>query len=290
MTRIAVVTGGNKGIGFCIVKQLCQKFNGIVYLTARNTNLGQAAVTELEKLGLKPHFHQLDVSDDDSVNVFKEYLSKTYNRLDILINNAAIAFKMDATDPFGIQAEETLKINYFGLKKVCNALYPLLKPHARVVHLSSGAGHLSKIPGASLRAKLSDPDLTEEDLDKLMNDFISSAKAGTHVEAGWPQSAYSVSKVGVSTLTRIHQKLFDKDAREDLVVNSVHPGFVDTDMTSHGRSSAFSRYRASMMTPDRGAQAPVYLALLPPNTDIKGKYIWSDNTVVDWLAESTPPL
>lgn len=52
-------------------------------------------------------------------------------------------------------------------------------------------------------------------------------------EAGWPNSTYVVSKVGVSALTRIQQRAFDADAREDLVVNSCHPGYVDTDMTSH---------------------------------------------------------
>lgn len=49
-SKVAIVTGSNKGIGFAIVKQLCQQFDGIVYLTSRDVGRGQAAVAELEKV------------------------------------------------------------------------------------------------------------------------------------------------------------------------------------------------------------------------------------------------
>ncbi|KAK2578951.1 hypothetical protein KPH14_011155 [Odynerus spinipes] len=272
MEHIAVVTGGNKGIGFAIVKELCQQFDGIVYLTARDTQRGLNAVKELEAQGLKSKFHQLDINEDDSVKTFRDYLQKTHGGLDVLVNNAAIAFKTAAIEPFGYQAEETIRVNYFGLKRVCNILYPLLRPHARVVHVSSSAGRLLNIPGESLRKKLSDPNLTEEELDKLMSEFVELAKKDAHLEHGWPNSAYVVSKVGVSALAGIHQSKFDNDPREDIAVNAVHPGYVDTDMTSHKGS----------LTPDQGAVAPIYCALLPKNTDIKGKYIWFDKTLSDW--------
>lgn len=105
-----------------------------------------------------------------------------------------------------------------------------------------------------------------------------SQKAGTHEAAGWPGDDYVVSKVGVAALTRIQQRSFDDDEREDLVVNAVHPGYVSTDLTKH----------LGTFTPERGAQAPLYLALLPKNTDVKGKYVWHDNTIVDW-ANGTKP-
>ena len=56
---------------------------------------------------------------------------------------------------------------------------------------------------------------------------------GDWKEHGWQSSTYSASKVGLSALTMIQQKRFSSDEREDLVVNCVHPGYVDTDMTSH---------------------------------------------------------
>ena len=68
---------------------------------------------------------------------------------------------------------------------------------------------------------------------KISNVFFRLANEGGYKEAGWPGSTYVVSKVGVSALTRIQQRAFNSDSREDLVVNSCHPGYVDTDMTSH---------------------------------------------------------
>lgn len=276
MARVAVVTGGNKGIGFAIVKGLCKQFDGVVYLTARDVTRGTNAVKKLEEQGLKPKFHQLDVTDEASISTFHDYLQKTYGGLDVLVNNAAIAFKTDATEPFSLQAEETVRVNYFALRKVCTKLYPLLKPHARVVHLSSSAGRLSLIPGESLRKRFQDPNLTEEQLDDLMREFVNTAKTNTHLENGWSNSAYVASKVGVSALARIHQRMFDSDARQDLVINSVHPGYVDTDMTSH----------KGPLTPDQGAEAPIFCALLPENTDIKGKYIWYDKSLVEWTKDA----
>ncbi|XP_072757384.1 carbonyl reductase [NADPH] 1 [Anoplolepis gracilipes] len=272
MEHVAVVTGGNKGIGYAIVKSLCQKYNGHVYLTARDVTRGLNAVSELEKQGLKPKFHQLDITDDESVTKLRDYLKNTYGGLDVLINNAAIAFRSNATEPFGIQAEETIRVNYFSLLRVCTALYPLLRPHARVVHVSSSNGRLCNITGNALKQKLSDPNLTEAELNEIMHEFVNAAKSGTHLQAGWSNSAYTASKIAVSALAGIHQSIFNKDSRKDIAVNAVHPGYVDTDMTSHKGS----------LTPDEGAVAPVYCALLPENTEIKGKYIWYDTTLSDW--------
>ncbi|EFN69173.1 Carbonyl reductase [NADPH] 1, partial [Camponotus floridanus] len=203
------VTGANKGIGYAIVRSLCQQYDGNVYLTARDVTRGLNAVSELEKQGLKPKFHQLDISDDESVTKFRDYLKNTYGGLDVLINNAAIKFNDDAVS-FVTQAEETIRVNYFNLRKVCTAFYPLLRPHARVVHVFSSAGRLCNITGAG-----------------------------------------------------IHQSMFNVDSRKDITVNAVHPGHVDTDMINH----------KGPLTPDEGAVAPVYCALLPENTEIKGKYI-----------------
>lgn len=83
-----------------------------------------------------------------------------------------IALQNAATEPFAYQAEVTVKTNYFSLLNTCNILFPLLRPHARVVNVSSSAGHLLTIPDAELRKKFSDPNLTVEQLSGLMNDFV----------------------------------------------------------------------------------------------------------------------
>ncbi|XP_023215227.1 carbonyl reductase [NADPH] 1-like [Centruroides sculpturatus] len=272
-TKVAVVTGGNKGIGFAIVKALCQKFDGHVYLTARDEQRGKDAVNKLEKLGLKPKFHLLNISNLESIRQLRDYLKETYDGLDVLVNNAGIAYKMASTVPFHEQAENTIAVNFFDTLNVCNELFPILRPHSRVVNISSVYGMLSKVGNEDIQKKFSSPYLTKEELCVLMRKFVQDIKDGVHEKNGWSNSTYCVSKVGVSALTFIQQREFDEDSRPDLVVNAVHPGIVDTDMTSH----------KGELTPEQGAEAPVYLALLPPNVEKpRGQFVWNDKTIVDW--------
>lgn len=282
--RIAVVTGANKGIGFGIMKELCAKFDGIVYLTARDEGRGQAAIKKLEELGLKANFHQLDIDDMESIKRFAGYLKNTYGGFDVLVNNAAIAYKAAATEPFGEQAENTIRVNVLGTLNLCRVLFPLLRSGARVSNVSSLVGHLLRINGdepaaSALRKKFASPTLTEDEIVSLVNEFVEAAKAGDWKAKGWPNSTYAVSKVALSALTRVQQRAFDNDPRTDMVVNSCHPGYVDTDMTSH----------KGPLTIEQGAVCPSYLALLPPNvTELRGAYLWHDKQVVDWENGPTP--
>ena len=76
--RVTIVTGGNKGIGLAIVRGMCKLFNGDVVLTARNESQGREAVVQLEREGLNPKFHQLDIDSRDSITKIKEFLSTNY--------------------------------------------------------------------------------------------------------------------------------------------------------------------------------------------------------------------
>lgn len=67
----------------------------------------------------------------------------------------------------------------------------------------------------------------------LLHYFCRAAKRGDHEKYGWPNSAYCVSKVGASALTRIQHRELLADSREDIVINHVHPGYVNTDMSNH---------------------------------------------------------
>uniref|UniRef100_A0A1D5QLS2 Carbonyl reductase 1 n=1 Tax=Macaca mulatta TaxID=9544 RepID=A0A1D5QLS2_MACMU len=126
--RVALVTGGNKGIGLAIVRDLCRLFSGEVVLTARDVARGQAAVQQLQAEGLSPRFHQLDIDDPQSIRTLRDFLLKEYGGLDVLVNNAGIAFKVADPTPFHIQAEVTMKTNFFGTRDVCTELLPLIKP------------------------------------------------------------------------------------------------------------------------------------------------------------------
>ncbi|XP_065208817.1 carbonyl reductase [NADPH] 3-like [Planococcus citri] len=270
--KVAVVTGGNKGIGYAIVKGLCKDFPGDVYLTARNEELGLASIKTLKDLGFNPKFHQLDVADERSVITLRDHLLEQYGGLDVLINNAGVGLENDLEDPS--KAIETIQVNYFGVKKTCDVLFPILRCHARVVNLSSKYGFLFKIPSKSLREKLASKSLTADELDELMRQFLKSVvQNDAKLTSKWGNLAYAVSKVGLSALTRIQQREFLNDERVDIVVNSVHPGRVDTDMTK----------QKGLLTTEQGAVAPLYAALLPENlTQPKGAFIWKNKDIVDW--------
>ena len=79
---------------------------------------------------------------------------------------------MDATAPFGEQAENTIRVNFYGTLNVCKALFSLLRPHARVVNVSSSAGFLRNVPDEGLRKTLSSPDLDVQKLCALMDGFV----------------------------------------------------------------------------------------------------------------------
>lgn len=92
--KVAVVTGANKGIGLAIVRELCKaRFAGDVILTARNEKLGNEAVAMLKSEGFDVIYHHLDICDDGSAKKLSSFLQKTYGGLDVLVNNAGIAFK-----------------------------------------------------------------------------------------------------------------------------------------------------------------------------------------------------
>ncbi len=203
--RVAVVTGGNKGIGLAIVRRLCKDFEGVVYLTARSEANGHEAVTKLEADGLKPKFHQLDITSAESIEALRKYLVDAHGGIDILVNNAGMAYKPASTAPFLEQATNTVRTNFTGTLDVSRALIPLVRPHGRVVNVSSTAGRLS-ILQQNLREKFVNPDLSEGELVTLVGQFVNDVAAGNHVEKGWAKTAYGVSKVGVTALTRVQAR------------------------------------------------------------------------------------
>jgi len=273
MTKVAVVTGSNKGIGLAIVRDLCKKFDGDVYLTSRNQERGSEAVKLLQSEGLQPKFHQLDIDDIKSIEQLRNDMNKQYSGIDVLINNAGIAFKQKDETPFGTQAEVTLKTNYFSTLNASNILVPIVKPGGRVVNVSSmvSAWNIKKC-STKLQELFRSETITEAQLSKAMNDFIDHAKRGTHEEAGYPNTAYGVSKIGVTVMTRIFARRLREEGRNDVLLNCCCPGWVRTDMAGD----------KAPKSPDEGAETPVYLALIPEgSTDPHGQYL-SDKTVQPW--------
>ncbi len=194
--RIAVVTGGNRGIGREVVRQLGQRGFSVI-LGSRDPVAGERAAAELAGEGLSVRAHRLDVTDTGTVERLAWELADRYGRLDVLVNNAAIHYdtwQRASTADLGIVAE-AWDANVMGPWRMCLALLPLLRrgQQRRIVNVSSESGSLASMGG------------------------------------GTP--AYSVTKAALNALTRI---LADELRSEGILVNAVCPGWVATDMGGQG--------------------------------------------------------
>ncbi|KAL1736893.1 hypothetical protein EV714DRAFT_279401 [Schizophyllum commune] len=301
-SRVAVVTGANKGIGFAIVRNLTLQYpssalnNGplCLYLTARNESRGQAALKALQADAqlskakvLKPHgglvdlrFNELDVSEEKSIDAFVAYLKKEHGEIDVVVNNAGIA--MDGFD--ANVATTTLKTNYHGTVYATLRFLEILRPAttSRIVNVASMAGALNKYPPPLQQRFVEASGVITHDIAQapstataLMREFEEGVKKGTHEKLGYPSAAYAVSKAGLIAATRAVARSVAEKAKADgtteyPLINSCCPGWVNTDM-SKGRG-----YK----TIDQGAETPVLLAL----GDLEGKTggFWQEGKESRW--------
>ncbi|CAH1640820.1 unnamed protein product [Spodoptera littoralis] len=274
--KVAVVTGASKGFGFAIVKGLCQRFQGVVYLTARNEKSGLEAVKKLNDLGLKPQFHQLDVSDEKSVQTFADYIKNKYGGLDALVNNAAI-LEWDEVYPSYEAAKRNIDINYKSLLTLEKYVYPLLRDGARVVNISSACGHLSNLKKQSWIRMLQDPDLTTEQINQFVDEYLESVKNGTFNKNDFADEGkhaeHRVSKIALTALTMVQQRKYEN---RNISINAVHPGHMKTEMAQGGGE----------VEPDQSAELVLYL-ILDASPKLRGTFMWHNRSLIDWCdAES----
>jgi NAD(P)-dependent dehydrogenase (short-subunit alcohol dehydrogenase family) len=202
MSKIALITGANKGIGLETARQLAASGGVHVVLAARDRAKGVDAALKLQAEGLDVEALTLDVTDAASIAAAVTEIEKKFGRLDILINNAGIAVQNGSKKV----SEETLDVwrktfdtNLFALIAVTQAFLPLLKkaPAGRIVNLSSILASLA----------------------------LHSDPASPIYDFKVP--AYNVSKTAVNGWTvQLAYELRDTKIK----VNAAHPGWVKTDM------------------------------------------------------------
>jgi NAD(P)-dependent dehydrogenase (short-subunit alcohol dehydrogenase family) len=147
MTTVSLVTGGNRGIGREVCRQLAERGHAVV-LTARSADAAAAAAREV---GAEPL--RLDVTDPAGVSAAARWVGERHGKLDVLVNNAAISYDtwQRAIDADLAVVREAAETNLYGPWLMVQAFLPLLRAseHPRIVNVSSEAASLAGMGGGT---------------------------------------------------------------------------------------------------------------------------------------------
>ena len=189
--KVALVTGGNRGIGFEICRQL-GKAGFLVILAARDEQKGNDAAKKLREEGLNVSFELLEVGNEKSTNDLAQIIKQKYNRLDVLVNNAGVLPNSNNIETALIgEVKQVFDTNFFGVVLLVQAFLPMLKSadEGRIINIASGMGAFNEMWAGHL--------------------------------------AYRTSKTALNGLTMVLSKDL---ANTNIKVNSMCPGWVQTDM------------------------------------------------------------
>lgn len=249
--RIAIVTGGSRGIGFEVVKAFLE-LDMEVIIACRTPFAGEKAILQIRKSGIntgKAKIYKLDNSSLQSVKQFAIEIKKDYKQIHILINNAGVMFcpYQETVDNF----EQQWAVNYLSHFLLTAELLPLLKAGglpeqcSRIVNVTSCAHLLGKIN---------------------FNDINNRNKFLT-------KYAYAQSKLAQEIFTKGLQNLL-KEKQYHIQVYSVHPGLVFTELFIHCYVWKYkSFYQYIFKTPKQGAISIIYAAVNKTIENCGGIYI-----------------
>jgi 2-deoxy-D-gluconate 3-dehydrogenase len=191
--KVAIVTGGNGGIGLGMARGLAVAGARIV-VAARDQAKSRAAVKDLEGRGGEAVAVTVDVADEASVAALIRATTERWGRIDVLVNNAGINIRKPAQDLTPAEWHRVVNTNLTSAFLCCRAVYPVMK--------TAGGGKILNIGS-------------------MMSLFGASFAP-----------AYGASKGGVVQLTR---SLATAWAKDNIQVNAVLPGWIDTDLTRRAR-------------------------------------------------------
>ena len=192
--RVAVVTGGNGGIGLGMARGLAGAGAAIV-VSGRNAEKSRRAVAELEKLGAQAVAIEADVAQEAAVEALVRRTVDRFGRLDVLINNAGMNIRKPVHELSLAEWRQVLDTNLTSAFLASRAVYPIMK--------KAGGGKIINIGS-------------------MMSIFGTSFAP-----------AYAASKGGIVQLTRATAAAW---ARDNIQVNAVLPGWIDTELTQRARS------------------------------------------------------
>ncbi|KAK2584742.1 hypothetical protein KPH14_007073 [Odynerus spinipes] len=249
--KIAIVTGGSRGIGASVTKMLLQCDMEVI-IACRTPSAGEKLICQIRESGIttgKAKVYQLDNASLESVHEFAKKIKQDYNKIHVLINNAGIMFVPYEETKEGF--EHHWGVNYLSHFLLTALLLPLLKAagdsdnYSRVVNVSSCAHRAGVIK---------------------FDDINSKNRFNTY-------AAYGQSKLAQVISTRILQTLFQENQLK-IQIYSIHPGIVATELFQHTHLNVLRPMLNYLLkTPEQGATPIVYAAVSEEVKERGGIYI-----------------
>lgn len=223
--NVAIVTGGSRGIGSSIVKELAKNEINVVINYQSSAEAASALVQEVESTyGVKAYAIQADVSNSDDARRLVNETKERFGRLDILVNNAGITRDRTFRKLTDEDWNKVIQVNLNSLFYITQAALPELleSPNGRVISISSIIG-----------------------------------QAG-----GFGQTNYSAAKAGIIGFTK---SLALELAKTNVTVNAICPGFIETDMLAFVKEEIQDQIKSRIPqrrfgTPEEIAKGVLFLA------------------------------
>ncbi|GAB5518225.1 MAG: SDR family oxidoreductase [Rhodothermales bacterium] len=241
--RIFLVTGANSGIGKVTAEALART-GGTVLMVCRNAERGEQARDEIVRATQNERVELLlaDLASQDDIRQLAEQVTSTYDRLDVLVNNAGLYKDTYVETPDGI--ETTWAVNHLAPFLLTNLLLGHLKAseQGRIINVSSGAHKQGQV-------HFDDPNLKAK---------YNGLKA------------YAQSKLA----NVLHAVELSRRLRDTVVTaNALHPGVVGTNIGSGTWASFFFQGLSFLLlSPEKGARTSIYLATSPEVSTVSGQY------------------
>jgi carbonyl reductase 1 len=275
MGKIAIVTGGNQGLGLALVRGLCRALGpgAIVILAARDEARGRAAIGLLEGEGLHPELARLDVTDEEAVQALAGMVRSRHGGVDVVISNAAA--RIDKVRPPALQVGPFIDTNNHGLHRMIRHFAPLLRDGGRFLVVASSFGSLRNFP-PRLHDRFDVERRSLEEIEQVLDEYAASVRAGRDRDEGWPGWINIPSKVGQVASAKILARELRDDPRR-VLVDAVCPGLVDTEA-----SRPWFDDMSAAQTPDQAAVDVVWLATSPSPAALPRGELVQHRRVIPW--------
>ena len=247
--KIVLITGCNKGIGYTIVENIMkQKLDLNIIFTARNEKLGESSLNKL--LSKYPYFksqiiyHQLDITNKDSILAIINWIKSKFNKIDILFNNAGI---------YNCPREDVINTNVFGTFNVTEMFLQndIINNNGKIISVGSSMGSFSSSGNHRNDFKNAS---TVSDLRNLAHRYLKE---------NWGGGSYSISKLLIHLFAKVLAETQEIRTR-NIGVYSMDPGWCRTDMGGSG----------APLPPEHGAEIGLFLIKLQDGIipNLHGKY------------------